>query len=262
MAMVVPSYNHMPYLIRTIKSFHKYSPWLKFIVVDDASPEWDTRFVSQNPDADIKLYRFPKNGGLTRSWNYGYRMALQLDPVPEFLIFGNNDILANDGWWRAMVNTLNRGIHLTGPLSNAAGVTALGKQDVRRYFDDYHVTDDADFNNEVSRHLWHKYGQHHQIVSTPVNGFFMMGKTKTFQENAHSEGNVFQPVIKTMPSGRRNPTPLMTGNEDELQHRWKKNGLRSAISCGSYVFHYRSVARGMKHAKKGWHRCNDFDKPV
>ena len=262
--MVVPSFNNMPYLRRTISSFYKYSPWLKFIVVDDASTEWNLDWRTHNPEADITLHRFEKNGGLTRSWNKGYQLAMSLDEVPEYLIFGNNDTLANNGWWRAMINSLNQGFSLAGPVSNAPGVTVKGgRQEVKRYVDKYKVTDEADYNNNVADILWQRFGRHGQTLSVPaVNGFFMMAKTATLTNHLHSPGNVFQPVVKFMPSGRRNNTPLMTGQEDELQARWNKYKLRSAVVLGSYIFHYRSVARGKQCVKGDWLRCDDFKKPV
>ena len=261
--MIVPSYNNMGYLRRTISSFYKYSPNVQFIVVDDHSTEWDFEWQDKNPEADITLHRFEDNGGLTRSWNKGFDIIRDMDDPPEYTIFGNNDILATNGWWRGMVGELNSGYDLAGPLSNAAGITAAGKQDIANYVDNYKLTDDPSYNDKVADELWVRYGKKHTSMPVPaVNGFFMMAKTATIAQNCLNTGNVFVPVLNKMPSGRTNPTPLMTGNEDDLQNRWRQRMLKSTIALGSYIFHYRSVARGRKYAKAGWFRCNDLDKPV
>jgi hypothetical protein len=46
----------------------------------------------------------------------------------------------------------------------------------------------------------------------------------------------------------------MTGNEDELQSRWRAKGMKFAAALGSFIFHYRSVSRGKKFAKGKWLR--------
>ena len=42
--------------------------------------------------------------------------------------------------------------------------------------------------------------------------------------------------------------------EDELQDRWKAKGWKFGVACGSFIFHYRSVTRGIKYAKGKWSR--------
>ena len=264
-AMIVPSFNSMGYLRRTLRSFYKYSPWLRFVVVDDASTEWDPSVLDVVPPEQLTTHRFSKNGGLTRSWNKGYEIVANMSDRPEYLIFGNNDILANKHWWKGMVKTLESGAAMTGPLSNAAGVTAHGRQDIWNYIKDYKLTDDPAYLNKLSDTLFARYCRDvNHTVRYEVNGFFMMGRTETFVKNEHSPGHIFVPNLKTMPSGRKNKTPLMTGQEDELQHRLRKRGLQSDIALGSFVFHYRSVARGGAYAKRGgkWLRCDDLDKGV
>lgn len=174
----------------------------------------------------------------------------------DYLIAGNNDVVMFEDWWRGMVGVLDK-FALTGPLSNAPGVTAGGRQQIERYVDKYQLTDDAGKNNPMSHELWLKYGK--RAVRSNVNGFFMMAKMDTWYDAAFDGQNVFRPMNYRTFSGKKNNTPGMTGNEDELQSRWRKKGLRSAIALGSFVFHFRSVARGKKFAKSGWTRMEDLN---
>lgn len=264
-AFIVPSFEHMGYFRRTLRSFFKYTPWLRFVVVDDASKTWNTDWQDDVSGADITTYRFNSNGGLTRSWNKGFDIAANMKDRPEFTVFANNDTTSNPYWWKALVRTLEGGAALAGPLSNAAGLTAHGRQDICQYFKDYQVTDDPGYVNNLAARLYKEFCEEaNHTARSAVNGFFMMGRTDTFVKNAHSPNELFIPNLRVMPSGRKNKTPLMTGQEDELHHRLRKRGLHSEIALGSFVFHYRSVARGPGYAKRGgqWSRCDDLTKEV
>jgi GT2 family glycosyltransferase len=47
---------------------------------------------------------------------------------------------------------------------------------------------------------------------------------------------------------------MMTGNEDELQARWAKKGMKSGVVLSTFIFHYRSVSRGDKYKWGRWYR--------
>lgn len=258
--IIVPSYKALDYLQLTLHSFYRYTPDVRFVVVDDATPNWHTRWSQGLPSEVFKCHRFDTNGGLTRSWNFGFRLIKKMSNRPTYAVFANNDILATPGWWRAMVNTVEHGYALAGPLSNAPGVTAQGKQEVGRYVSDYRLTDDPVYNAKVAEALWESHGN--KVIEGEVNGFFMFGRTDTFAKHMYDRDNIFSAKIPVMPSGRVNRTPLMTGQEDELQARWRKKGLKSAISLGSFIFHYRSVSRGMALAKPGWYRRDGKERTV
>jgi hypothetical protein len=52
----------------------------------------------------------------------------------------------------------------------------------------------------------------------------------------------------------------MTLGEYELQGRWTKAGLETAICTGSYVLHYRAVSRGARYRMGDWVRAKPDDK--
>lgn len=256
-AVIVPSYSVFDYARRTLLSLAKYTPNAVAIVVDDASPDWDDGWY-RDIDIEVDVHRFDYNGGLTRSWNHGFEMARKHDP--DYIVSGNNDILFTAGWYRGLIGSLRNGLALAGPLSNAPGETSAGRQGIKTYVPNYVLTDTAKYNNQLAAMIWKEYGS--KIVCTKVNGFFMMAEASVWYGNAYDERNVFCPVNTHMPSGRKNITPLMTGNEDELQARWGKSGLKFGAALGSFIFHYRSVARGSKYVKGSWVRMTDAGKEV
>jgi GT2 family glycosyltransferase len=251
-AVIVPSYEAFPYARRTLLSLFKYTPDAIAIVVDDASPSWNKGKWLRGIKGEVRIHQFPKNGGLTRSWNRGMEMVRPMDV--DYVVLGNNDILFNVGWWRGMAAVLEDEYGLAGPLSNAPGVTARGLQDITSYVTNYALTDKPKYNNKLAQLLWKTYQA--KPVATPVNGFFMMAKPKTLFDNAFTGQFVFRPVNSKNSRGKSNPTPLMTGNEDELQKRLSARGVKSAVALGSFIFHYRSVARGQKFVKGQWLRMD------
>jgi glycosyltransferase involved in cell wall biosynthesis len=257
-AVIIPTYSCLPYSRRALTSLYKYSPNVHAIVVDDASPDWNNKWYTGVGGSPL-IHRFPKPGGLTRSWNQGLTMACELDA--DYIVTGNNDILFHHGWWQGMVGVLNKGIGLTGPLSNAPGITSRGMQDITAYVGNYSLTDNPKYNNNLSKMLWDTYGD--RFAGTPVNGFFMMAKKETWLKGKADKVHFFRPVNTYNSRGKKNPTPLMTCNEDELQGRWNKKGIKSGVALGSFIFHYRSVARGQKKYGKGqFMTMTDPEKPV
>lgn len=252
-AYILPSYRCFEYARACLESLLATTPRCDVIVVDDASPDWRTDWYIK-PMAKAQkgqqhvVHRFDKNGGLNRSWNQGLRMAQDLGA--EYAVVGNNDVLLSPNWWRPLVNACNKGFAPAGPISNAAGVTAKGKQDVRRYIPNYKLSDDLKQIAGTAKFLQQRYGD--RAIEVPaVNGFFMMARTDTWFEHAFDKKTrtVFRPLNKRDSKGRPNPTPTMTLNEDELQARWTRAGLKPVICMGSFIFHYRSVARGVRYAK-------------
>lgn len=267
-AFICPTYNHFVYAHHAIASFFKYSPADSVcLLIDDASPEWEKidwdAFYQGIPREKVVTLRSKENRGLTHSWNWGLRKARDLGA--QFTIAGNSDILFTNGWEEPMVQALkaDTNIKMVGPLSNAAGITAKGKQDVARYYPKYKVTDDANYLNIVARFLKRRRPAGEIVPSASgVNGFFQMAATKTWWDNAFDLNNCYRPRNDYNSKGHRNRTPLMTLNEDELQKRWRANNANSGIVTRSFIFHYRAVSRGDRYKKGGWYRLKDKNRPT
>ncbi len=245
------------YTEAALQTFFETTPNGVAIVVDDGSPNWNSsglqsKFASLAPTAEsIHFYHFSNEYGLTRSWNKGLSIAheLQLD----YAIAGNNDVLFTAGWANGMLHALDNGFTMVGPLSNAPGITAKGKQEVSKYLPwKYQVSDDADYLSNCARVLHQE--NLGKVICSPVNGFFQMCKLSGWRGNMVDKVNYYNPVNKFTSKGMKNPTPTMTLNEDEWQGRARRKGLKSAIVLSSFIFHYRAVSRGDKYKRGQWYR--------
>lgn len=238
--VIIPTYGHFDYAQLAIESACKYTPSATIIVVDDQSPDWPgERIVSGFTDGRHPYYiqRYETNGGLSRSWNAGLRYCRRAGI--EYAVCGNSDLVFSDGWWGELVAGLRPRHHsdgprgrynFVGPVTNAAGHSKA--QQVTRYIPDYEVDDDQDAIDATARKL--RTGYHDYVGRSLLNGFCFAGRTEDFWKAAITPTEVF-----------RNDIPL-AGNEDEFFERAKTHGMIGGICPRSFVFHYRSVSRGLK----------------
>jgi len=254
--VIVPTYGAFDYARKTLQSMFEHSnkERVAAVVVDDGSPDWHDQWYKDVGGGSIGIINYLNNGGLTKAWNVGFHFAFdQCAEAADFVVATNSDVIFTAGWWRPMVHALEHGWDLVGPLSNAPGASSKGVQDIKRWARGVGTTDTRTSLANVPRIVQKAYGNN--VAPCDVNGFFMMAKKSTWLAHAHDAPlHMFPPSIDVMPSGRRNPTPLMTGQEDWLNHRIKKAGGRTGACTGSYIFHYRSVTRGEQHAQGDWHR--------
>lgn len=244
------------YTEAALRSFFKTTPGGTAIVVDDGTPGWDKKYETKlgNIAADclgeLHLYHFPKKLGLTRSWNKGLAIADQLNL--DYCIAGNNDVIFTTHWHQGMLHALNSGYTMVGPLSNAPGITARGKQEIGRYVDKYEVTDDVVYLDRIAAEVYKKHLG--KVVESEVNGFFQMQSMKSWRENKYAANEYYRAVNNFTSKGRKNPTPHMTLNEDEYQGRLRAKKKKMAIVLSSFIFHYRAVTRGDKYKRGQWYR--------
>lgn len=263
-AFVLPLFNKFAYGRRAALTFLKYTQAPTHVIaVDDASPyygkqDWVAwRAPAQHadgsddgvgiPEDQLTFKHFGENGGLTRSWNFGLRIARDIGA--EYVICGNSDVLFTPGWEDGLIHQLNSGYHLVAPVTNAPGPTNHGKQQVANYYPGYRVQDNPEYLARVADYL-KQHCPPNVVVNTPVNGFFMMAKTETWWLGKYTDEHVFNPKNK------------MTKNEDELQGRWRKRGFKTGFVPNSFIFHYRAVSRGDRYKHHGWYRIDDIKKPI
>jgi hypothetical protein len=244
------------YTAAALRSFFQTTSGGVAIVVDDASPKWETiheshlKGLAEYKGQECFVYRFDEWGGLTRSWNQGLRLAR--DFGCDYVICGNNDIVFPELWYQGLLHAIENGYSLVGPVSNAPGVTAKHRQEVWKYYPDYEVNDSSNYLNRVQSFLLEKHLG--AVLDCPINGFFQMATLDTWWKGRYDDNNVYRPRNDKSSRGHRNKTPLMTLNEDELQGRWRKLGYRTGVVPSSFIFHYRAVTRGDKFLKGKWHR--------
>lgn len=222
--VVIPTYEHLEYAKSACETLLETTPGAVPLVVDDASSEW-VGFDHSTWPSGTQSYRFIKNGGLTRSWNYGLRYAQE--HKFEYVCCTNSDVLFTPFWFEGIRWALDNGVDLAGPLTNAPGHQP--KQQVKLYLPDYKVTDDPDYLASTALALRKKNPK--VFTRMKINGFCMVAKTATWWQGAFSETDVFNPKFK------------LTKNEDELQGRWQKMEKVTAVVPSSFVFHYRGVSR-------------------
>lgn len=253
-----PVFKKFAYARRAALSFFKHTPAELnplCLVVDDFSPpefwnkqDWDV-WMRDLPADRVITQRFPDNGGLTRSWNWGLRTARDLGA--DYTICGNSDILFSPHWYEGLLYHLNHGYHMVGPVSNAPGPTNRGRQKVHNFYPGYEVSDEA-INIAIVAEYLHEQVAVSRVQKININGFFLMAKTDVWWSGAYNPRCVFDPKHK------------MTFNEDELQRRWSKLQRRVGFVPSSFIFHYRAVSRGDRHKHGAWHRLqhSDLNKPV
>lgn len=259
---ICPTHNESElhaYTASALTSFFETTAGGIAIVVDDASKGWTSEYTQRLKELAVhegqscEVFRYADWGGLTRSWNKGLSIAKSLGC--DYVICGNNDVLFPSMWYQGLLHALESGYALVGPLSNAPGVTAKKKQEIQNYFPNYEATDDRAYLDKVQAFLLEQFLGH--VLDSPVNGFFQMAKMKTWLQGAYSDHLVYKPRNDVTSKGYRNPTPLMTLNEDELQGRWRSLGLKSGVVPSSFIFHYRAVTRGGRYRKGLWFRKAD-----
>lgn len=260
--IIIPTYNAYEYAAQAIRTAFTNTSFLDphVVVLDDASPSWldymdyNKLFldgllpvVRERVEKHFVFTRYGENGGLTRSWNGGLRMAISMGM--DYAVVTNSDVKFPVNWDVEILRALEHH-DLVGPLTNAPGSNR--EQYVGHYSIHYEREQaEAEIQKVQNELLERKYGQ---FKPSTLNGFCMAAKTKTWRDNMWDAQCVFAPRNDFNSKGERNPTPLMTLNEYELQRRWHGKGLTSAIALGSYVFHYRAVSRGDKHKQGDWVR--------
>jgi GT2 family glycosyltransferase len=251
-AFILPLYGHHEYGRHAALTFFAHSPPdAQVLAYEDAHPsasrtdwvKWSRGF----PPGRHRLRVFPSNAGLTRSWNEGLADARRLGFA--YALCGNSDLAFTPGWSDALIHALESGrASLAGPVTNAPGPTNQGAQGVERWLPKDcrpaldQAPDDPEWLGRAAAALRRRHGWEFQEMG--INGFCMLAKTATWWSGAFDAQRVFD------------PSKRMTGNEDELQKRWRRLGRRAGFCPGSFVFHYRSVTRGPRFRREGWHRAS------
>lgn len=116
-SIVVPSYNHAPYVEACLDSlyFQDY-PDLELIVVDDRSDDGSHEIITQwvgratsglppytRPGRSIRYERNPVNLGSTRNYNKGFTMA-----TGEYCSFMASDDMAHPQWLSTLARPLDQ----------------------------------------------------------------------------------------------------------------------------------------------------------
>ncbi len=256
---ICPTYDAIrlhSYTELALASFFETTPKGVAIVVDDGSRQWSGRYeqllyeIAKKHSGELHVYRFDKAQGLTRSWNKGLTIADELNL--DYAVAGNNDVVFTNKWHQGLLHALSNGYDMVGPLSNAPGVTAKGKQEIQNYVDNYRLTDSIDYLNQLADKVYEdNLGK---VVDSAVNGFFQMCSMVGWRSNMYSDQLYYKPFNTHTSKGFTNKTPFMTLNEDEWQARARQKSMSTAVVLSSFIFHYRAVSRGNSYKRGQWYR--------
>lgn len=245
--VVVPVHSHWDYAVRTVESLYRAADASYFdssgevdcVVYDDGSPDYDLAWERKllAVDRRVSFVRYTDNRGMTRSWNAGLNLARAGGYYSCCLT--NSDVLFTPGWDAHLRAAVNGDYALAGPVSNAPGHTTK-HQDVAKYLPAYELADDWDALKATAAAL---AARGLSPVQARVNGFCMMTRTELAWANRFDKYHVLDPKCP------------MAGNEDRLQDRWEKAGLKFCVVPSSFVFHYRSVTRGDRFKRGRWMRA-------
>lgn len=152
-AVIIPVYEKYLYALRAVESCFNYTENVLVIVEDAYSPYFkapmfeEAKYIGKG--SEVFIHRFPKHGDLTRSCNHGLRVARKKGV--DYCVCGNIDIVFTKWLSNGLIHALNHGYDLVGPVSNAPGTTCpKGKAQIDKYYENYQVTDDPEYLNEVS----------------------------------------------------------------------------------------------------------------
>src|SRR5882724_1828397 len=112
----IPTRGHFDYAKIAVRSFLEHTPNSFAFIVDDATSESETPsdIFDDLPSPNFRFTQFLDHGGLTRSWNTGLLYAHE-EPS-DYHICGNSDLIFTPGWFEPIMEALNGGFSLVGPL--------------------------------------------------------------------------------------------------------------------------------------------------
>ena len=250
-AYILPTYTKLDYSARCLASLEEASAGahVRAFVLDDGSPNWHTGWLKKS--RIVAHAESDTRQGLTHVWNRGFALARQGNF--DFIVAGNDDVLFPRGWWVPFLRLACSNC-IAGPLSNAPGTTNPKVQQISTWIS-YKLSDDAQDITRTLRNL--EVAQFTKTVPGPINGFFMWGSKPSWDSLAHNSDYQFPKSIDTMPSGRSNPTPHMTGQEDWLYTRCNRLGVPMITILSAFIWHYRSVSRGAAFRTSGSFRVGE-----
>lgn len=229
--VVIPVFGHFEYAEAAVASALATTPDDVVVrVIDDASPAHNVNIVAAwKAHPRVIFTRRPANKGLTAGWNDALREVRGCEPSMVAVV-GNSDLVFAPGWWERLGRAAAE-YDLVGPVTNAPGHVSW--QDVRRWACGYRASDQARDIAKTAAGLVDRK----TTKTSNLNGFCLAATVKSWWEGAATSEDVFSAKFR------------LAGQEDELERRWRALGKRFAIVPSAYVFHYRSVTRGLQHGR-------------
>ncbi len=113
-AVIIPTYCEAENVERLIRQIQILNLNVRIIVVDDSSPDKTQQIVNElnREFENILLVSRPKKLGLGTAITDGFRYAIELDPIPDFIITMDSDFSHNPKDIPRLVNIAKKGYNL------------------------------------------------------------------------------------------------------------------------------------------------------
>lgn len=231
MLLVITTCNEISATLRVLSSIEKCNQEnFDVLFIDDASDD-DT--VTRLRQLGYYVITKEKAQGLTDSWNMGYKYFMESNY--EAVIFANNDILLPCGAIQGIKHSLAK-YPFVVPLTSEIGSGHNPSQAINNacrisssYIDLIHF----DMNYQLIQNSLPYFCSHLPLLVAPptpkFNGFFFSLRKPEISLLEFKKGILFDPAN------------VIFGQEDNLLHQLKENGIQTAISTSSFVYHFKST---------------------
>lgn len=101
LSIVMPCYNQYQFTDAILKNIQDVCQFLDYelIVIDDASWDKTPYIIETYADKNLIYYRYEKNSGVTRAWNFWVKVAKW-----EYIVVINNDMIFPHGFFEKMMS--------------------------------------------------------------------------------------------------------------------------------------------------------------
>lgn len=117
LTIVLPSYNQVKYLKKTIKSIYTNTyNYFELIIIDDASDQATVEYIKSLTEPNIVKVFNSAQLFVTANWNMGAKLAKN-----DYVAFLNNDIVLSKYWDVYLCNTLSTQVIVANPFQTDDG---------------------------------------------------------------------------------------------------------------------------------------------
>jgi GT2 family glycosyltransferase len=131
--IVVPFFNQISYLVQALRSVVSAPSRgfrVKVVLFDNASEEQLHTSLLDEMGLDWTLFRNQVNLAVSKPWNTGIRLALEVHGA-EAVCLLNSDVIVGEGWIEHCMRALDEGAYCSFPLAYTDGGALPGDFDAR-----------------------------------------------------------------------------------------------------------------------------------
>jgi len=234
--IIIPTFGQTDHTIRCLKSIREHSPHARLIWVDDGSSR-DSREAVLDEARKMPEYRSVWKGGnegFIKAVNTGLTLSTDIMASDsEYVVICNNDIEVTHGWLDRMIHIMERDkeIFAVGPVTSECK-SWQSYLNVNQVTKGYQIPEGfADMDTEA-RASKQEYAYGDLYRRCWMLAFFCVVFRK----------EVFQRI-----GGLDEAFGAGYGDDDDFCKRMNDNGMKCAVSWGTYVFHNHRTTFSAKY---------------